>query len=554
VTVAQLLAARADDDHAGLLHGPDRWTWRQVVGRSAAVADELGRRRVDGPFHVGVLLDNTPDYVFTLFGAALAGAAVVGINNTRRGHELERDIRHTDCQFVVTDAAGADLLDGLDLGPIPILRVDGPDPWPTRAEPASGEAVESPTVTSVEATHRGPSPDDLFVLIFTSGSTGAPKAVRMTHRRATTMAAGATWLTGDDVLYSAMPLFHGNALNAIVLPAVATGATIALRARFSASQFMPDVRAYDATFFSTVGRALSYVLATPEQPDDRDHHVKFALAPESSPADLRAFRRRFNIPCFTGYGSSENAVIMTPTPGMPPDALGVPQEGTDAAIVDPESLEERPLARFDGDGKLLNASEAIGELVGRNVADRFEGYYNNPEADAERTRNGWYWSGDLGYRDEAGIFYFAGRAGEWLRVDAENFATAPVERILGRFGPARGTAVYAVPDERTADDQIMVAFELAEGQSFDPEAFAAFLDDQPDLGTKWSPRYVRITTLPVGATNKIDKRPLKAQRWYTDDPIFWRAARTGPYQPFTEADRAALEARFAEHGRTLDRG
>jgi len=546
VTVAQLLAARADDDRTGLLHGSDRWSWREVVARGATVADQLEARRVDGPFHVGVLLDNTPDYVFTLFGAALAGAAVVGINNTRRGHELERDIRHTDCQFVVTDAAGADLLEGLDLGQIPILRVDGPHHWLAAADPTASAPVG--------ATGTGPAPDDLFVLIFTSGSTGAPKAVRMTHRRAATMAAGATWLTGDDVLYSAMPLFHGNALNAIILPAVATGSAIALRPRFSASQFMPDVRAYRATFFSTVGRALSYVLATPEQPDDRDHHVKFALAPESSPADLRAFRRRFNIPCFTGYGSSENAVIMTPAPGMPPDALGVPQAGTDAAIVDPETLQERPLARFDVDGKLLNASEAIGELVGRNVIDRFEGYYNNPEADAERIRNGWYWSGDLGYRDQAGIFYFAGRAGEWLRVDAENFATAPVERILGRFGPVRGTAVYAVPDERTADDQIMVAFELAEGERFDPVAFATFLEDQPDLGTKWSPRYVRITTLPVGATNKIDKRPLKAQRWYTDDPLFWRPGRTGPYLRFTEADRADLEARFAEHGRALDRG
>ncbi len=160
-----------------------------------------------------------------------------------------------------------------------------------------------------------PKADDLFLLIFTSGSTGAPKAVRMTHRRAAGMAAGSTWLGRDDVLYSAMPLFHGNALNAIVFPALATGATIALRARFSASQFMPDIRRYDATFFSTVGRALSYVLATPESPDDRDHCVKFALAPESSPADMTAFRARFGISCFAGYGSSENALIISPGAG-----------------------------------------------------------------------------------------------------------------------------------------------------------------------------------------------------------------------------------------------
>ncbi len=539
-TVAGLLAIRADDDSIGLRCGDEQWTWREVVGRAEGVADWLVAQRRPGPFHVGVLLDNTPTYLFALFGAALAGAAVVGVNPTRRGAELARDIRHTACQLVLTDGGYVELLDGLDLDGVPVVRTDEGE-WPPATEPRT------------ERNRLEPGPEDLFVLIFTSGSTGAPKAVRMTHGRAARMASGSTWLGRDDVLYCAMPLFHGNALNAIVFPALASGATIALRPRFSASQFMPDVRRYDATFFSTVGRALSYILATPPTDEDTDHHVKFALAPESSPADIRAFRERFGISCFAGYGSSENAIIMSPVPGMPKDALGMPPEGTDAAIVDPDTLEECPPARFDDDGRLLNAADAIGELVGRNVADRFEGYYDNPEADAERTRNGWYWSGDLGYRTEDGIFFFAGRAGEWLRVDAENFATAPVERILSRYPPARAVAVYAVPDERTADDQVMASIELTEGESFDPVGFATFLDEQADLGTKWPPRYVRLTTLPVGATNKVDKRPLKAERWYTDDPVYWRDDRTGPYRPFTADDLAALEARFVEHGRRIER-
>jgi len=537
-TVAELLVRRSDDDHVGLLAGDDQWTWREVVERSAEVARWLVARRDPGPFHIGVLLDNTPDYLFTLFGAAMAGAAVVGINNTRRGGELARDIRHTDCQMVITDVGYADLLGGLDLGGVPVVLA-------TDIDLSGGATADLPSGPDL------PNADDLFVLIFTSGSTGAPKAVRMTHGRAAGMASGSTWLGGDDVLYSAMPLFHGNALNAIVLPALGSGATIALRPRFSASQFMPDIRRYRATFFSTVGRALSYVLATPESADDRDNVVKFALAPESSPVDMKAFRSRFGISCFAGYGSSENALIFSPVSGMPKDALGVPLEGTDAAVVDPATLEERPVAEFDGAGRILNAGEAIGELVGRNVVGRFEGYYNNPAADAERTRNGWYWSGDLGYRDAEGIFFFAGRSGDWLRVDAENFAAAPVERILGRFEGVRGTAVYAVPDERTADDQGMAALELDEGREFDAPAFAAFLDEQADLGTKWAPRYVRITTLPVGATNKIDKKPLKGDRWYTADPIWWRPESRGPYLPFTDADLEALEARFHQHGRAI---
>jgi fatty-acyl-CoA synthase len=541
-TVAELLVIRSDDDGVGLIAGDDGWSWREVVARSRASGERLRCLGGSGPVHVGVLLENTPAYLFTLFGAALTGATVVGINHTRRGAELARDILHTDCRFVVTDRASALLLDGVDVGSTPVVLVDD-DHLP---------AIRGAGLDQASAAAVPPTVDDLFVLIFTSGSTGSPKAVRMTHGRAARMATDWTLFTPDDVLYSAMPLFHGNALNAVVLPALGTGAAIALRQRFSASQFMPDVRRYRATFFSTVGRALSYILATPESPHDRDHEVKYALAPESSPADMQAFHDRFGIPCFSGYGSSENAIIMIPVPDMPRDALGVPLEGIDAAVVDPDTGDECPRARFDGDGRLLNAGEAIGELVGRNVVSRFEGYYNNPEADAERTRNGWYWSGDLGYRDSDGIFYFAGRASEWLRVDSENFAVAPVERVLSRFPPANGTAVYAVPDERTADDQVMVAFEMASG-TFDPAAFAAFLDDQPDLGTKWAPRYVRITSLPVGATNKIDKRALRTERWYTRDPIYWRPGPGEPYRRFTADDLAALEAQMRQHGRMIDR-
>lgn len=536
-TVADLLAGRAEDDSDGIVVEDRTWTWREVVVESerwAAALDTL--RPASGPFHVGVLLGNVPAYLFALFGAARIGAVVVGINETRRGNELARDVRHTDCVAVLTDESRAPLLTGLDLGDADVIDVEGAE-W--RHVLDTAPPVDAPAIRS----------EDLFLLMFTSGSTSAPKAVKMSHGRAAAAATRSTWSTTDDVFYCAMPLFHGNALNAMVLPALASGATIALRERFSASQFMPDVRRYGATFFSTVGRALAYILATPPTPADRSHRVKYGLAPESSPRDMDAFDARFGIVCVSGYGSSENAIIMEPRPGLPKDALGVPQAGLDAAVVDPETGAERDRARFDADGRLLNGAEAIGEIVGRNVVGRFEGYYDNAEAEAERTRDGWYWSGDLGYQDDDGVFYFAGRSGEWLRVDSENFATAPVERILGRFPGASGVAVFAVPDERTADDQVMAALELTAGTTFDPEEFGRFLAEQPDLGTKWAPRYVRITTLPVGATNKVDKRPLRRERWYTDDAIYWRPDPDAEYRRFSTEDLTALEARFHDSGR-----
>ena len=270
------------------------------------------------------------------------------------------------------------------------------------------------------------------------------------------------------------------------------------------------------TFFNTVGRALNHILSTPETDDDRNHSIKYVLGPETAPADVRAFRKRFGPPVIEGYGSSENAIIMIPDPALPKGSLGRPLDGIDVVILDPVTAEEKPRARYDEHGKLLNAGEAIGELVSRNATSRFEGYYNNPEADAERTRNGWYWSGDLGYRDEAGVFWFAGRNADWIRVDGENFAAAPIERILARFPGADGVAVYAVPDSRTGD-QVMAAIEMLAGATFDPDAFATFLAEQRDLGTKWAPRYVRIVdALPVGATEQ-DRQAPAARRTVGDD-------------------------------------
>ena len=363
-------------------------------------------------------------------------------------------------------------------------------------------------------------------------------------------ASGGMPFTHGDVLYSAMPLFHGNALSASVLPAFAGGATLVLRRRFSASAFLDDVREHGATFFNTVGRAIAYIVATPPTEHDRDHRLKFVLGPETSTADKAEFTRRFGVPVFEGYGSSENAIVIRPVPDAGPGALGRASERDDVAVVDPDTGEERPRARLGPDGRLLNPEEAIGEIVGRRALANFEGYYNNPEAEAERSRKGWYWSGDLAYRDEEGIFYFAGRTDDWLRVDSENFASAPVERILGRLDGVRGVAVYGVPDSRTGD-QVMAALELEPGATFDPVAFDGFLAAQPDLGTKWAPRYVRVVgSLPVTATNKVDKKPLRAEMWRTGDPLWHRPEPGATYRPMTAEDVGALEEALAANGRS----
>jgi fatty-acyl-CoA synthase len=542
-TIAALVAQRARDETPGLLFEGRMWTWAEVAHECAVRAALLRATRAqEGPFHVGVLLDNVPEYVFMLGGAALAGAAVVGINPTRRGEELAHDIRHTDCGLVVTVAAHRPLLHGLDpgIGADRIVTVES-ETWRGWRDAHADASIPAEL----------PEADALFVLIFTSGSTGAPKAVRGTQGRFANL--GRRMPFGpEDVLYCPMPLFHGNALASNFVPALTTGAVIALRRRFSASQFLDDLRAVRATYFNIVGRALSYVLATPPSPTDREHRVKFALAPEASPADATAFRERFGIPLVGGYGSSEGAIIISPVRDAKPGALGLPPGDADIAVVDPETGTECPRADLDEHGRLTttSAAAAVGEIVRRDSRLVFEGYYKNDEATAERTRNGWYWSGDLGYRDHDGIFYFAGRTSDWIRVDGENFAAAPIERIIGRHPDIAATAVYAVPDPVTGD-QVMATLELRAGCTFEPNEFAAFLDEQPDLGTKWAPRFVRVVdALPTTGADKIAKLPLRAAGWAPGfGEVWWRPARDGGYEPLTSADSARLEQQFAHHGR-----
>ena len=134
-------------------------------------------------------------------------------------------------------------------------------------------------------------------------------------------------------------------------------------------------------------------------------------------------------------------------------------------IVDPETLEECPRAVLDEYGRVLNSDEAIGEMIDKAGAGRFEGYYKNESAVAERIRHGWYWTGDLGYVDEAGFIYFAGRKGDWIRVDSENASALMIEHVLRRHPKVISTGVFAVPDPRSGD-RVMAAIEVADPQRF----------------------------------------------------------------------------------------
>lgn len=545
-TVAELVARQWGDHRPGLKYEDAGHTVlshhraaREAAARAALLVDLMPPGAEP---HVGVLLDNTPEFPFWLGAAALAGAAVAGINPTRRGAELARDILHTDCRILITERAHLPLLRGLDLPGVRLLVTDTEEYATLLAPYAAAEPGE--------ATLGSPAPGSRLLLYFTSGSTGAPKAAICTQGRLA--AAGSALarrfaVTPQDVHYVCMPLFHGNAVIADWLPALAGGASVALRRRFSASAFLDDVRAYGATYFTYVGRAVQYLLATEPRPDDRAHALRLGFGTEAGAVDAARFAERFGVPLVEGYGATEGGASVHRTPDTPPGALGRAGEGDDLAVIDPQTGVECPPAVLDAQGRLLNGSEAIGELVNRGRS-LFEGYWRNPAAEAARRRDGWYWTGDLFFRDAAGFLYFAGRTDDRLRVDSENLAAAVIENILARWSGAAAVAVYAVPDE-VAGDQVMAAVALRPGTDFDPGAFAAFLAAQPDLGTKMAPRYVRIVrVMPVTATNKVHRVGLRREAFLCDDPV-WHRSPTGGYRRLSEPDLAALLSTYEAQGR-----
>ena len=501
---------------------------REKASRRAALFDEL--RDPDRPPHIGVLLDNVPDYLFWLSAAALSGLVVVGINSTYRGDQLGQLVRHTDCQLLVTDSAFDPLLEGVASGVAMdrVLRVDDPD-YRARLDAA-------PTDLPEVALHD----DDLFLLIFTSGSTGLPKAVRCTngrHARSGAHVAKVAELSTGDAVYAPLPFFHSSALFTGWSSAVNAGVPISSRTRFSASNTLLDVRRFGATLFAYTGKVLNYVLAVPEQPDDTDNPLRLALGNEASSRDIREFARRFGCNVRDSYGSTEGIIIIRREPAMPEGALGT--SDPTVKVMNSDTGEECPPVRFGSDGRPVNLDDAVGEIVETAPTSGFEGYYNNEEATEQRFHDGWYWSGDLAYRDADGWLYFAGRSNEWLRVDGENFAAAPVEAIVGRHPDVRSLAVYAVPDDPVGD-RVMVALELRTGVGFDPAAFDAFLSEQHDLGPKWVPAFVRVTEeLPKLASMKVDKQRLRREAWNVDD-VFWRPAKGEPLRTLDDADRERL--------------
>ena len=281
--------------------------------------------------------------------------------------------------------------------------------------------------------------------------------------------------------------------------AVGSGAAIALRRKFSASQLIADVRRYGATYANYVGKPLSYILATPDPNDDADNPLRIVTAMRPRHGTSTGSPERFGVQVIDGFGSTEGGVNIARTPDTPAGALGpLPEESTSSTST-PESLPARRDRR-------------TGE---RRRARGFRGYYNEPDAEDERMAGG-VSQRRPGLPRRSRLRVLRGPA---RRLDARRRREpghAPIERVLMRYPDVIEVAVYAIPAPDVGD-RVMAALVLTDGACSTPTRSGSSFADQPDLGPKQWPAFVRISTgLPRTETFKVIKRQLSAEG--TDAP------------------------------------
>ena len=506
-TIGSLLRARAAvNPGARLLVTRERsFTYREMDGhadRAGRALLALGCRKGDT---VSIMVRNRPEYLMAWFGMARAGLVQVPVNPDFKGEFLAYQLTHSQSAVLIVDAAILPQLLGATEAFAGIRAVvftsetvpDGAGrlgvatvlAWPGFAALGDGDAG-FPDV----------GPGDVATIMYTSGTTGRSKGVVTPHLHNLMQgheAAEALRIGARDVLYTCLPMFHGNAQWATVLNAMQAGAAVALGERFSVSGFWDEVRHFGATEFNAIGSMLYMLDGQPAAPRDRDHAVRTVFAVPIPPEVFYRFEQRFGVHLIEGYGLTETKnVAYNPYDARRPGSFGKPTPTSILTILGPGD-EELPPGR-------------VGEIVDRpriaNILAR--GYYRNPEATLAATADLWWHTGDLGWRDADGYFYFADRAKDAIRRRGENIASFEVERVILLHPAVLDVAAVAVASD-TIEDEVMAVVVPKPGQSIDPAELFAFCDARMPYFAV--PRFIRfVGDLPRTPNDKVRKVELRA--------------------------------------------
>lgn len=449
---------------------------RRCVARLRAFGVAPGDRVV-------LVLPNGLDFVRVWLGVTLSGAVSIAVNPKAAAAELAAVVEDTGTALVVAPAGT----------PVP--------PSATRVEAAdfcTGDPTEPVACTA----------DQPASYIQSSGSTGRPKFIIQTHGMYTMAAEGYPYwlgLTYEDVLLTTLPLSHLNAQAYSTLGSYGCGAQLVLLSGFSASTFWETVRDTGATVFNAIGAMVEILMARDPSPVEREHRLRYCY---SAPAPARErheeIEQRFGFRLVIGYALSESPYgLICPVDEVPVyGSMGRPRQHprlgriNTARIVDPATGEDVPTG-------------GVGELLLRNPATT-PGYFGMPEESAAVLRDGWLHTGDLARRDEAGNYYFAGRAKEIIRRRGENLSPAEVEVVLDAHPAVLSSAVIGVPSPLTEQD-IKAFVMVRPGEQVRASELRDWCAER--LPPYKQPRYLEfVDSWPLTETQKIAKKELPMDR------------------------------------------
>lgn len=418
---------------------------------------------------VALMMDNRPAYLHALVGLNRIGAIAACINTHATGPALIHAINIAGARLVLVGAEHApaiwDVEDSLKLDN-PTRRIclhaetdDVADTGAVRgvtrrrgdANVINEEIESAPIVPPpMMPTARG---DEAMAYLYTSGTTGLPKAATVTNARFMMAALGFGHMlheaTHEDVIYVALPLYHGNAQWGGWGAALATGATLALRRKFSASGFWSDAHKFGATRFMYIGELCRYLLNQPRKPDDRTHRIRIAVGNGLRGDIWKSFQDRFAIPLIREfYGATEGNAPMFNLEGRP-GMIGRLSYGQALVQCDPSSGE--PIRDAAGRLTKIRKPGQTGLLVGKisNIT-RFDGYVDQRDTETKTLRNvfrrgdAYFNSGDLLTLHEDDWVSFSDRVGDTYRWKGENISTNEVAEILNRARGVLESNVYGV--------------------------------------------------------------------------------------------------------------
>ncbi|WP_381155803.1 AMP-binding protein [Streptomyces iranensis] len=295
-----------------------------------------------------------------------------------------------------------------------------------------------------------------------------------------------------------MPLFHGAAQINISLHAFYAGATVVLGRRFSASRFWDELRTHRVTQFNALGSVLPMLLAQPPSDRDRDHRATKVFAAPAPPQVLHPFEERFGVHVVEGYGLTEiKNVLYNPLGARKAGSLGLPTASSVLEIHDESGQRAAP-------GR-------TGEIVYRpRLPDiMFAGYHRDPEATLATMKDLWWHTGDLGYTDEDGYFYFIDRKKDALRRRGENISSHEIESVLLACPGVMAVAAIGTPSE-LGEDEVLVVVQPEPGH--EPDLTKLFAHCDRSMPHFMVPRYYRVVDrLPVTPNGKVRKHQLRDQ-------------------------------------------